>query len=438
MMANGRGQLGYTLTLVLGLVAGITACDTTGSGNKKPVVMDAGKMQGPITCASTQDCGGTGVCVSGLCQDVTSCSSDADCSANGQVCHAQRFFCVECDGRSGQCGQGKTCQFDFTCVDINTGTDAGSQDGAASACMGSCTDRTMCANDQVCRAGECCPPPSRCRSPADCPASAPMCNGATGECFGGDSCVNDMDCDGRAGCPAGACFCDIGAAPPGTCKPRPDECASDMDCYQNGMYAGKYCSLGSSPRRCLDSPNCTSDQDCAQLGLVCDLTQGSPTQGRCINGVMCTMDSECGATQVCRNNVCAAATCVEKPSICNSQTEMCDTTTGRCVPNQSGACMSHTDCQQGYYCNTAVNPARCDQGCRDNSDCPMGTCNAQHMCEYGTGALCAPCNADSDCPSGTRCADVLGMKTCREPCLISGCTMNPNATCVLLFCSCII
>lgn len=408
----------------------LASCD---SSNRAPIeTSDAGTV---LTCSSTEDCQGTGICVAGLCQSASSCTSDEDCSGDGKVCHEQRFFCVECDGRPGQCGDNRTCQFDFTCVDVSTSqTDAGVSDGG-SECSGSCSTRAECAPDRVCRDSTCCPPPPRCTSPDDCPESAPQCNGATGQCFGGAGCFQDLDCETEPGCAGNACFCEIVGAPPGTCRVRPDECANDMDCWVGGTYSGKYCALNARPRTCNDAPMCSSDADCAALGLVCDTTPGSPSEGYCVNGQPCPMGTECGPGQVCVNGVCVGANCLNQPSLCQP-TEMCDPNTGQCVPVQSGACTQDTDCPQGQFCNRAINPPQCQPGCRSNADCPGGVCNAMNQCEYPNNAICGPCMMDSDCPAGTQCVSFAGSSLCREPCLTSQTCTDTNRQCVLLYCSC--
>src|SRR5688500_571095 len=212
--------MGRSICLLLLLLCG--ACRESGV----PFVPKADSGFEMRPCNITMDCAGAGICVAGLCQQVRSCTTDDDCAADGQVCHANRFYCVECDGtHPGECQPNFTCQFDFTCVMIGNSADSG-----VSECSGSCTDRSECGTDDVCKNNTCCPPPSRCFSPADCPVSQPECNGATGECFGGDGCFDDDDCDGKPGCTAGACRCDIQTAPPGTCRVREDECQNDVDC----------------------------------------------------------------------------------------------------------------------------------------------------------------------------------------------------------------
>lgn len=425
---RGPGRVRLLAALWAGLAAG--ACSES-SDTFAP--LDEGP--GPLTCATTTDCQGTGVCVAGLCTAARSCSTDSGCSGEGKFCHQQRFFCVECDGRSGQCGDNQTCQFDFTCSGSGGGSDAGPSDGGT--CSGSCGGRADCAPDRVCRNGTCCAPPTRCASDDDCPESQPQCNGATGQCFGGAGCFQDSDCDGQPGCAADACICEIRGAPPGTCRLRPDECQNDQDCFEDGVYVRRYCALNAQPRRCLDSVSCRSDLECANFGLVCDLQMGSPSFGYCINGRPCPNGTECDpSSQLCVNGVCVGANCINQPSRC-APTEMCDTATGQCVPVQSGACTRDTDCPQGQYCNLAISPSRCENGCRSNADCPGGVCNVMHQCEYPSNAICGPCSRNSDCPPGTQCIDIAGSALCREPCLTSQSCSDPNRQCLLFFCSCL-
>lgn len=428
------GMQRYVLLAVLAVSVAAVSIGCRDQGGTTTRGRDAGVVN--TTCATTQDCGGSGVCVAGLCQQVTSCNQDSECEAEGKVCHQDRFFCVDCDGRDGQCADGFRCQFDFTCVEVQTSTMTGRN------CASACQDRSMCQDSQVCdmTMGLCCDPPSRCRSPADCPASRPECNGATGQCFGGDGCFDDRECENKPGCGGGLCFCDITGQPPGVCRMRGAECTNDMECFDNGNYVQKYCTLGMPPARCLDAPACTNALVCSALGLVCDLDPQSPYNGYCRNGDACPMGNECGAMQVCVGGVCVGENCVNNPNLCQPG-EMCDAVSLMCIPSQGGACTVDTDCQQGFYCNTTVSPSRCEVGCRDNNDCPGGICNAMHQCEQASGGLCGPCNTDADCPAGTTCFEnpITAQKKCYEQCnQFTGqmCMIDASATCVFTRCSC--
>lgn len=397
---------------------------------------DSGMMV--ASCNTNADCGGRGICVSGICEAVTSCTTDDQCSGEGKVCHSRRFYCVECDGtHQDECPSGQTCQFDFTCVMIGGGGDGGVGDGATTTCSGSCTDRTMCGPDQVCTGGQCCPPPARCFSPADCPTSRPECNGATGQCFGGDSCVTDNDCSTRPGCAANACVCELAS---GTCRMRPDECQSDQDCRDNGAYTGKFCTITSPPRRCLTAPSCVSNADCVQSGLICDLTAGSDSINKCVNGRPCPMGNECNpTTESCDRGVCVPRSCINSPSLCGP-TEMCNPTTGLCEQNSSGTCTVDADCPADRWCNTFLIPASCQLGCRDNSSCvPPQVCDASHQCAGGAGMVCSDCTTDAECPAGTECNMFLGK--CYERCdaaTMQMCTLRQGVTCNMFgYCSCL-
>ncbi len=427
-------RLGFIPLMILlsGAAVGCRNAGDIGTNNGTQPPADAGPTT--TTCTKTVDCGGTGVCVGGICQSVMSCQMDDECAGGGQVCHNARFYCVECDGRPGQCAAGQTCQADFTCVAISTGT----PDAGMNECSGTCTDRDGCAVDQVCSAGgECCPPPNRCRSPNDCPASAPMCNGATGQCFGGSGCFQDGDCEMESACTGGRCFCDIVGAPPGVCRQRPDECQGDMDCWDMGAFVNKFCTTATPPKRCIDAPTCAGDADCISFGLVCDNQPGSPSMGYCQNGMPCPMGNECVSGQVCQAGVCVGENCQNTPSLC-SGTDTCDPVTLMCVPATGGSCTLDSECQAGYYCNTSA--STCEVGCRDNTECTGGICNASHMCEYPSGQFCGPCMTDMDCAAGATCYDspITG-KSCRESCsnlLMQPCS-DPSKTCFFGKCSCL-
>jgi hypothetical protein len=435
----------FGLRAFVGALACLIALFVAGCRDNPPVTQrpDTGSMC--RTCTVNAECNGDGICVGGCCQSVTNCGMDQECMDEGKVCHSTREFCVECDGRPGQCPSGKTCQFDYTCVDIASNPDAGPSDAAM--CSGNCADRSECAGELVCKNNACCPPPSRCRSPLDCPASRPECNGATGQCFGGGAgCFGDPECETEPGCAGGACFCDIPGnppAPPGVCRAKPDECSSDMDCFVGGVYMNKYCLLSASPNTCEDSRACTNDTECSSLGLVCDTSVGNPTSGHCINGMPCPTGNECNpTTQICTGGQCVPKNCVNTPSLC-AGTEVCNTTTLMCMP--AGGCANDTECQTGFYCNLTSTPGTCAPGCRGPADCPNGVCNAAHMCEVATGGVCGPCLTDAECPAGSSCQDVLGMmgvKKCYEACNVFSsppvdCMLNPNATCIILRCSCL-
>lgn len=414
------------------LIAGLVSCRDQAYGPVEPRADAGGSVD---TCNTTADCGGRGVCMAGVCEAVTTCTADDECTSLGKVCHSIRGYCVECDGRhAGECEAGETCQFDFTCVALG-GADAGTN----TTCTGTCNDRSECASDMVCKNNACCPPPSRCTSPNDCPLDRPDCNGATGQCFGSSGCNVDQDCASQPGCANDACACQITGAPPGVCVPRQNECASDADCLDNGVYVGEFCTLDVTPTRCQPAPGCNSDAQCVPYNLVCDLMPGSPSLNKCKNGTPCPNGTECNpTTEICGpNGVCIRKNCLNTPSVCTG-TETCDPLTGQCVPMSMGSCTSDAMCNAGYYCNLLTNPGVCTVGCRDSTDCGGGICDANHQCQAAMGGVCGACVADTDCPANTRCIEELGL--CYESCssiAMIPCTMNPMAMCVFGNCSCL-
>jgi hypothetical protein len=424
--------------LLFGLALLVGSCRGQGGSFAPP--KDGG--QNALTCNSTADCAGTGLCVSGVCEAVKSCMTDSDCASEHKVCHSHRFYCVQCDGtHANECPANQTCQFDFTCVPLSSnapdGGTGGGGDGAVQACSGTCTDRTMCSNDQVCSNGHCCPPPARCFSPADCPQNHPDCNGATGMCFGGDNCMTDADCEMKPGCAGGVCMCQIANnTPPGVCVMRANECMSDNDCKVNGAYVGKYCQLQMQPYKCVTAPMCTTNADCANLGLLCDTQMGSDSFDHCINGTNCSTGGSCPSDQTCVNSTCVPKNCLNTPNFCQMN-QRCDAATGMCVNDTMGMCTQDTDCMMGYYCNTVQSPAVCELGCRTNADCPNGVCNAQHQCQTGMGGVCGMCTSSSQCPAGTVCVTAVGL--CYQPCTSSAqCTMRQGSSCGLFLCTCVL
>jgi hypothetical protein len=389
-----------------------------------------------LSCSTTADCNGHGICMNGVCEAVKSCMKDSDCAPMMEVCHSSRFYCVQCDGtHPNECPQGQTCQFDFTCVMIGVGNPDGGPvmngDAAMMTCGSTCMDRTSCTRDEVCTNGHCCTPPPRCFSDTDCPASRPSCSTMTGECIGGATCNMDTDCDGQSGCAPGACMCSMM-----TCVTKPDQCASDTDCRVGGAYVGKFCTVQNPPRRCVTSPSCTTDNDCTQAGsgLQCDLRMGSDSINHCVNGTPCPMGNECNTMQTCVNHVCVAKNCVNTPNLCPAG-QHCDQASAMCLPNTGGMCMQDTDCMTGYYCNTFMTPSLCEAGCRSNADCMGGVCDASHTCQTGMGGVCGPCMTDAQCPAGTHCLSGLGL--CYQPCAAGmTCTLRPGAMCVLGNCTC--
>ena len=419
------GPLPTSITLTFLLMAGLGCRNaSTGAADR---AHDAGGTG--VRCATNADCGGLGTCIAGICRSASSCGGDPDCAGDGLVCHVQRFFCVECDGRSGQCPPGMGCQFDFTCAAAGGPGDPG--------CAGSCGGRSDCRDDQICREGQCCAPPSRCRASEDCPAGAPECNGATGQCFGGDGCFSDVECAEKPGCSAGQCMCDVAGGAPGSCVLRPDACETDADCWESGRFAQKVCLTESAPRRCADAPACGADATCRASGLVCDLDAGSPSFGFCQNGTPCPAGAaDCTGDMVCDAGVCRAPNCLNTPSRCTSA-EICDPATLICTPRQGGGCATDDDCQAGFYCNALV--GMCEVGCRDSAECAPGICNAQHECEFPAGQFCGPCSNDADCPGNGRCVDLGIGRVCVELCseLFNIPCSDPTQECLLTFCNCL-
>jgi hypothetical protein len=442
---------------LLSLATGTAGCQGESATFPGQGGHDAGPtMTKPTSCLSNADCKNSGICTGGFCTAVTVCGMDSQCP-HGQIC-GSHGYCVQCDvNHANACPMGQTCQFDYTCVNagpadsgvpiidggpdgsVAPGMDGSVAPGNDAAVAMSCATRDDCPNDTVCTMSACVPPPARCMTPDDCPKNRPSCDGLNGVCFGGSSCLSDMDCANNPTCGNGACMCMMpGPGQPGTCVARPDECQSDADCLVNGTYNGRYCTVTLSPKRCLMAPTCTTDAQCAASALVCDTTMGSMSFDHCKNGTPCPTGTECTSAQICVNDLCVSKDCNNTPMLC-APSQMCEAN-GMCVDTMGSSCTSDAMCVAGQYCNTSV--GACQTGCRDNSECMGGICNAAHTCQAPAGMFCGPCSTNADCPAGSNCTMNLftGQNLCYETCSMTGgssCSRS-SAQCLFGVCTCVL
>jgi Cys-rich repeat protein len=106
---------------------------------------------------------------------------------------------------------------------------------------------------------------------------------------------------------------------------------------------------------------CASNDDCASMGLHCDL--GS---GECVE---CVADGDCGSGRICESLQCVAS-CADG-GVCPSATPVCRALREVCVP-----CMTSSDCASaatGHLC--LMSTGQC-VGCLSNSDCREGFCDS--------------------------------------------------------------
>jgi hypothetical protein len=155
-----------------------------------------------------------------LCEPPATCSEDADCPG-GQFCPPGGGFCQV----SAVCSDDLDCQWVWSELGMF-------------ACN---TERSTCEL-------------ATCAADEECPIGS-YCNEGTGYCARSAVCASDVDCFGGA---PFAWQCDEVRQ---SCEPA--VCAADPDCP-----AASYCSIfwGS----CVTSAHCSSDVQCANLGMICD------------------------------------------------------------------------------------------------------------------------------------------------------------------------
>ena len=325
-------------------------------------------------CASDATCGEAAECISGLCVARPACDSTAQCSSG--ACNACLGVCV--DAVSGTaCNNDSNCGFDDycdLCLDVCRPRlalcDPCQSDAECGAPGDQCLDYAsggrFCGQAcGTCPVGfECnttlaqcvalsgsCLNVRECETPDDCPRSE-TCS-ATFICVTG--CTGDEACPGGQVCSAGACV-----AP----------CSDAAECS-----AGAQCTDG----RCVVPGGCVTSRDCAEFQTYCD----TDTQ-ECVPG--CQVDLDCGqASLQCQAGTCVPRGCVGNYSCAFDQ--VCDATSGQCVPAQGPYC----DPCNGDDVNSCGNTNACvtfqDDDGNDAGDFCLVACGAdpQNACPQGYG-----------------------------------------------------
>ncbi len=220
----------------------------------------------------------------------TACTSNAACTASGQLCDTARGVCVQCLSGAQCPGMGQVC-LDRRCV-------AGASCTSSRTCMGlvcetargvcvECLADVDCTGGAVCRGNSCVAPPRMCRSSREC---------------------TDQVCD--------------------TARSACVDCLTDVDCL-----TGQFCGADNLCRVQVCVPNATSCVDVMRV-RVCDARGAS------------TMDRACGATEVCAMNRCQARVCMPGERSCGTATE-----TRLCNPDglgyTSATCTGALTCSGG-------------------------------------------------------------------------------------------
>lgn len=137
-----------------------------------------------------------------------------------------------------------------------------------------------------------------------------------------------------------------------------------------------------------------------------------------VTSLSCTVTAPTGAQTIavcdpsaCASGICDAATdtCAvlecEAPKMCPAcqvcaEPIVCEMAQPRCTATPTDSCTA------GKYCDTTLDA--CRDGCRGDSDCPLGHCNT-------TTHACDPCKSDLDC---------AGEDTCVAGACVAACSSN--------------
>lgn len=224
--------------------------------------------------------------------------------------------------------------------------------------------------------------------------------GPSESCIGG-LCVAEkpaVSCTAHTDCPAGF-YCDDAT---NTCSDQPRSCA-EITCPE-----GTWCEEGRGECRSGPRP-CSSDAECLEIGLVCDLVFGACRQcadsshcpdgwacdaGSCVSErPECSHDGACRPPQtICLNTLCVAGCGEDGSQIVCGQGEVCDAATGRCVAE--GGCRFDLECAPP---DTVCEGGTCVAGCRTTG------CGNAEVCDDETGR-CRPESVGNTCVMDVDCA----------------------------------
>ena len=415
-----------------------------------------------------KDCGA--ICgTEKLCPFGTSCSSSADCAAQGACV---KGTCIDCKDKCGgvcpsRCDAGKVCAtnsdckdgvqcYENVCASCNDGMMSGDEtcvDGGAKlrdpttgvlgklslGCKG-CQDGLACLVDLDCANNHCDQTTKTCsncyNAVKDGSESDVNCGGGFCKtCALGQTCQVGEDCTTQL-CIDGACV-----------KPVSDSCTTDpatweLTCYgptcQDGLLtpgAGETCTDGGGAtcrmlgKRCAAGEKCTVSADCCS--------------GNCYrDSVSCSLFTHCGICVDCKDN--AQTPNIETDTDCGGPCTKC-ADGKKCVDNGdcvSGNCDAASkicvSCQDGLKNQGEVDvdcgSIACKKGCQDSKtcvsdfDCLSGSTCVEGKCHSCHNGIKDGMEADVDC--GTECPVPCSVdQTCLKhtDCITSWCSSNQCA-----------
>jgi hypothetical protein len=356
-----------------------------GAGNEAqgnfPVVVTTGDRRGQ-PCSDTPSCGGTLVCVDGVCcendcgkgatNDCVACSVAAGGTLNGtctpiQAGHVCRAAAGACDLAETCNGTDPACPADALATEGTTCRNSAGPCDVAEACNGSsaaCPADAFAPPTQICRrAVDVCDVAETCTgSSAACPPDvfappAQICRPSTGACDPAEVCTGTSGscppdvlapstqicrpgtgaCDPAEACTgtSGSCPADVLAPPTQVCRPSAGACDPAESCTGTS---------GSCPADVLSPPT----QICRPAAGACDVAETCTGAS-----AACPADALVPAGTVCAP---APSTC-QSPGICNGTVATCPAptpipgcktdTTPPVWTNVPGTIVAYATCNQG-------------------------------------------------------------------------------------------
>lgn len=176
-------------------------------------------------------------------------------------------------------------------------------------------------------------------------------------------CTENAEC-GRRACVDGFCA-------------DADRCSDDTQCAPSGLICeGGICVAG-----------CGSDAECNAGALPVNTCSEGRCRQRCLGDITCTLTGG-----ICVNNVCVPPECTTDMDCGEPGLLRCDTS--RCV--ETTPCSTAADCPD----NNACTSGHCEPlpPCLRDPDCGPG-----NVCEAGYCRPAPPCSAGGSCAAGTEC-----------------------------------
>ena len=256
-------------------------------------------------CKNNDGCGKGAYCKNGVCAGTKTCKGDGDCKALGAFVCDLRGTCVpgvpakpkgcsvanacpggvcvnsKCGTCTGDCGGGKTCQFNSQCGDGRACLDG--------QCVNKCKKTDQCGSGQVCNGGVCAARTGvNCTYNKDCGAGMLCVNSQCVQNCTGNKCDNTNDLCG-APIKQGK---DLVRACHANHKPKL-ECKVSKDCTNNETCVNGVCrTVCTSDNDCV---GCNDGHKCGPGGFCMTTQEATP---------MCSTNKDSKSGQACLNARC--------------------------------------------------------------------------------------------------------------------------------------